>query len=281
VSSDSIATTNSKTYSGYAVAESSDSPPSYTVDFASAQWVVPVPSKDSGSGQPTCPNTGLYCRIDAWVGIQNSTYDGPDHTPSGTGQVFQAGTQSQLVCSPSCLASYDAWALYLKAGRSHTYDPLDCGVSYWTPSAGDTMNVEVGSELEINGSSGIYFYAIIRDSAQSRACFSGTQYTTSEVSSTNYYSDFFAERPQVGSSYYSLPRFQQINFTDAMMGSEGTKSGAYPNYNNGYGFGSYMYNLATNTATSSMSEVLGTDGAFTVTYESGVDTCAPGGTSAC
>jgi len=60
---------------------------------------------------------------------------------------------------------------------------------------------------------------------------------------TEYYADFFAERPQWGSShYFALPKFDTFDFYDVGMGAGGSSSGAYPNYNRGYGFGSYMYN---------------------------------------
>jgi hypothetical protein len=241
----------SATYSGYGVADNSAH--STQVDYALAYWFVPTASQPSGQTCGTL-SAGTACEETEWDGLQNSTYDGYNQI-HGNGEVIQTGTEGYVQnCSTSCSVGYDAWYGYLAGTSTGTIDNntmtrANCG-SRFTPSAGDEMTGVVGSQLEINGTSGDKYYTLLTDDTQSKVCESVVTFSHSgEKYGKEYFSDFFLEREQTGAtSGFPLADFTALTFYDVTMGSSGTQFGAYPEYNSGYGISSYMYNSATDTA---------------------------------
>jgi len=240
-----ISTQSSETYSGYGIAANSDH--STEVNYSTAYWYVPTVSTTSSPGCGSTPPSS--CEFVAWVGLQNSTYDGPDHTVS-KGEVIQTGTQGQVGCNPSCTSAYWGWSDYLSANSNGIkYNNYSYCASSFIPQPGDEMTGQVGSQEIINGTSGNTYYTILTDWNVGYSC--ERAYTFSNHHGTygkEYFADFFAERPQCGSTcYFALPQFSNFEFFDVGMVNEAT--GAYTYYNFGYGFGSYMFNSQTQDTT--------------------------------
>jgi len=239
------ARTTSTTYAGYAVADNSGH--STDVDYAQAYWTVPTVYNAT---TVTCGNSSSMCETVEWAGLQNSTYDGGAGTVNG--EVIQTGTGGYISGCPSSCSNptYFAFGNYLAGSSSgHIYNGTDktqcLGLG---ETAGDSMTAVVGSQLEINGTSGDKFYTLLSDSRTGKICeykvvFSDSSKFTNHKYGTEYYADFIVERPQNGAtSWYHLSEFTTMYFDDMEMGSSGTQFGAYPNENLGYGFASYMYN---------------------------------------
>jgi hypothetical protein len=276
----SIAQTNSETYSGYAVADSS-TPTSNPVDYASSTWYAPsveVPSDPSPYSSPSCKWTGsdssTECIVEFWTGLQNSTYDGPNHIPAHTGEVVQTGTFGNETCgyqvggAYGCTSVYKDWSEYVRGYSNGNASPDGPYYCYPSPGEGDEVVGQVGSKLYFNDTSSNYTYTILTDYGSPNTTICSHFYNNGEVH-TEYYADYFAETPQYGSSFFTLPEFTSpTTFYDCGMATGQTEFGAYPNYSNGYGFGSYIYNSdTTNTDTGTMYENSGsTYGYFGVTW---------------
>lgn len=260
-------------YSGYGVADNSAH--STQVDYSQAYWFVPTIYTQTGQ---TCGtySAGTACEEAVWVGLQNTTYDGWNRI-DGNGEVIQTGTEGYIQnCASSCWITYDAWYAYLAGTSGGTIDNntltlANCG-SKFTPAAGDEMSGVVGSQLEINGTSGDKYYTLLTDETQSKICESVVTFShTNEKYGKEYYADYFLERLQTGaSSGFHLAKFSAVTFYDMAMGSSGSSFGAYPEYNSGYGFSSYMYNSASDTAINPWVLNSGStvDGTFNTTFTS-------------
>jgi hypothetical protein len=238
----SLSPQHSKTYSGYAV--SANSGASLEVNYSESSWVVPTVSKPSNPG---CGSSAPYeCELLAWTGLQNSTYDGPDHSVT-KGEVIQTGTYGVVSCGSSCISSYGSWYLYL-AVDNNVVENGTSGIqqcAYSSANAGDTVTAQVGSQEVINGTTGNTYYTILYDfTVGNRACEHAFTFHPHKSGhgtyGKEYYADNFAERPQYGNNYDNLPKFTNLQFYNIGMSCE--SCGAYPNYNSGYGFGSYLYN---------------------------------------
>lgn len=276
----SISPTNSTTYSGYAIANNSAG--SQSIDYSTAFWYIPDLSGPSGAGQPHClwsVDTNTECDLSVWTGLQNNTYNGNPRTFTGTNVVLQTGTQGNYTCNHgNCYVKAWGWSEWLKAGNSAaTPRILDCSFDM---SQGDGMSAEVGSQLQINGTSGSTYYTILIDESLDRSC-QAEYLNLSYPVPTPYYAMFIAERPQPNANWFALPKFETFEFEDVGMGTGSSQFGAYPNYNNNWGFGSYMKNINTTTSvwtpdttTSSMSTMGGGSvyGQFTETYDSSLGT---------
>lgn len=288
--------TDSETYAGYAIADGSP-PTSYPVDYVSAIWYVPwveQPNDPSGTS-PNChitysgdPN---QCVVETWVGLQNSTYDGPDHLPSGHGEVVQTGSDGNETCTYNsgvgnwqCSASYRGWSEYVRGDSSGNLDVID-GPHYCSTSEGtnDEMVGQVGTTYYFNDTSGYETYTILTDYGSTTTVCSHP-FTNGEVHA-EYYADYFQERPQLPSGSTVLPEFgtgsgasstNTVTFYDCGMavGTLNSEFGAYPNYNSGYGFGSHMYNGGnTDTTVSAWTENSGsTYGYFSDTWDTSAGT---------
>jgi hypothetical protein len=242
---------HSETYSGYAVAANTEATTS--VDYAESSWYVPTVYTQSGQ---TCGTltAGTACNDLEWVGLQNSTYDGPDHLDA-KGEVIQTGTEGAIQnCSTSCTINYYSWTAYLAgtaagAIKNNTFTTTPCG-NRFTTHAQDYMTGTVGSQLEINGTSGTKYYTILTDWTQTGVCESAVNFTShSKTYGTEYYADFFLERPQEATHFFHLANFSALTFYSVTMGSSGATFGAYPDYDAPYGFASYMENNSViNTA---------------------------------
>lgn len=137
--------------------------------------------------------------------------------------------------------------------------------SYFTAGSGDEMDGAVGSQEVINGTTGNKFYTLLRDYSNGVIC--EWAYPDPGVNfdhqpyGKEYFADFFAERPQIGSTsnYYRLPVFgnsaDSYTFTFYDCGMITEAQGAYTYYNLGYGFASYMLNAGTtNTSLGGMNQ---------------------------
>lgn len=238
---------SSETYSGYAVAGNSSH--SEQLGYTASQWYVAAAHDTS---TVTCGLSTSTCISEQWVGLQNSTYDGPDHLNS-TGEVIQTGTQTIYAgCPSACYAAYDSFAEYLSGKANgvtyNTTDVVDCdgGPGHFT-YVGDSVTGIVGSEQQINGTSGTQYSTILHDWTQSWMCSFHVNFSdASKTYGKEYYSDYFVERPQCGlTCFYHLANFSAMTFYDCESGTTGsTTFYNYPEYNNGYGFASYMGNGA-------------------------------------
>lgn len=242
----------SSSYSGYAIAGNSGA--SNEVNYTEAWWYLPTISQQSGFA---CGTSGSsLCEIAEWTGLQNSTYDGGAGT--GAGEVIQTGIIGVLNnCNTSCSASYTDFAMYV-AGNSQG---LKNGTSYgFCPQYSDSVGDEMIATVYSSG--GNTYHTDIQDVSTSTACSWSDHLNTAQVderaSAKEYYADYFVERPQVGnaSSWYALPKF--VNFTFSNLAMISSTTGTYPYYNNGYGFGSFMYNSGTNALNDATVENSGT-----------------------
>lgn len=261
----SIAQHGSTTYSGYAIANDSSTPHTTAVDYVTANWNVPDLSGPTGSGSPTCHwtahNATTQCLFDEWTGLQNSTYDGANRTiSSGTGEVIQTGTQGNYTCDThlNCYVQAVGWNEYFRGNTAGEIEAPEYFCSaYISVSQGDGMSAQVGSEQQINGTSGSIYITVLIDETLDHSC--KHNYATGTYVHTEYFADYFGERIQGTTGIYALPKFTESEFQDLGMGTGSSKQfGAYPNYNNGWGFGSYMANTTRNTSVTGMSETSGT-----------------------
>jgi hypothetical protein len=145
--------------------------------------------------------------------------------------------------------------LYLRAGNDFNYSGGICSFNGHGGSIGDDMAGAVGSELQIKGTSGPYYYTVLYDNNYSASC--SRAYPTTQVH-TEYYADAILERPQtnffpIKSTH--LPKFTEVTFVAFGMGTGSSDFGVYPNYENGYGMGIYMnYTSVHLTTTSAMTQ---------------------------
>jgi hypothetical protein len=280
-----ISLSHSVSYSGYAVSDNGAE-----VNYSTAAWYMPTVGEplDAGVGSnPYCGTSATssppWCQAMEWVGLQNSTYDGG--TPTANGEVIQTGTEgiceSHTGSPPVCNGGpyYHGWSEAL-TGKANGVITQNSGIqtcdTHFTPSTGDYLVAEVGSQEVINGTSGNKFYTILDDTNGDVGCEfvypNGSSVT--KLAGKEYYSDYFVETPQLSSTptFATLPTFGSFTFYDCGMITE--SQGAYTYYNDGYGFGSVMYNGGgANTAVSSMSKNSGTTyGYFSETYDNSVGT---------
>ena len=250
-----IATVNSRTYSGYAMSINSGA--STEITYASSNWYQPLVSAPTGTGAPSCnwayQQPWTQCVLNVWVGLQNSTYDGPDHIPTHTAEVVQTGTQGNWTCITTCHSFYQGWNEYVRGNPSGTILVNDYRYCSGSMSVNDSITAQVGSQYYFNGTSGSTYYSILTDWQYSWIC--SHPFSNGEVH-PEYYASFFAERPQVGgNAFNALPKFHTFTFYNVGMATGRSEFGAYPYYDSGYGFGSYIYNGGTtDTTTGSMSE---------------------------
>jgi hypothetical protein len=94
------------------------------------------------------------------------------------------------------------------------------------------MQSNIENQLIAIGTPGNNYYIYLNDWKQSWLCSPAAQ----SVSFTPYYAAFIAERPNP--SFYHLAKFNPFNFTQ----DTNDQSNLWLDYNNGYGFGVYMYN---------------------------------------
>jgi hypothetical protein len=279
----SIATNASETYSGYGVAVATHpSGESDEVNYTGTYWLAPTVSNDASPG---CGSSGSsQCSMAIWTGLQNSTYDGPDHVVA-PGEVIQTGTIFTDSCSASCSSSYYPFSEFTSGTTSGIYESSISSCT-WNVTPGDDMVASVGSQAVVNGTSGKAFYTFLEDDTTAKACdypyntsgspkcnLGGNQ-VTCKIEGHEYYADYFLERTQCGSScFYQLPDFTNFDFYRGEMLNSST--GNYPYYNDGYGIGSSMSNSGTvNTITGTMSETGGSIhyGYFEESYSSSVNT---------
>jgi len=279
-----IATNASETYSGYGLAVAAH-PSGVEVDevnYTGTYWLQPTVSNDASPG---CGSSGSsICSLGIWTGLQNSTYDGPDHTVAH-GETLQTGTLSTVVCSPSCVTTYSPFSEFVSGTTSGVYQNAIQTCPGVTISSGDDIVASVGSQAVVNGTSGKAFYTFDEDDTTAKACdfawnpaivnctTTGHSAEACKIEGHEYYADYFAERTQAASGYNQLPDFTSFYFYRTEMLNSST--GSYPYYNDGYGIGSAMSNSGSvNTSTGSMSETGGSIhyGYFTETWESSVNT---------
>ena len=281
-----IATNASETYSGYGVAVASHpvGTEADEVNYTGTYWFQPTVSNDASPG---CGSGSSICELAVWTGIQNSTYDGPDHSPAH-GEVIQTGTIATVTCSGSCSETYNVFSEYTSGDQNGIYQEISSTCPGMNLSTGDDIVASVGSQAVINGTSGKAFYTFLEDDTSAKACnypyntslsgvclTRGTSPEACKIAGHEYYADYFAERPACGSScgYFQLPDFTSFYFYECEMLNSST--GSYPYYNDGYGIGSVMSNNGTvNTSTGSMSETGGSVhyGYFQESWVSSVNT---------
>jgi hypothetical protein len=271
VTAASIETVYSTTYSGYAVATSSNPiVDNDTVPYASADWYLPTVTGNSTICGDTTSTSPHICQLAVWTGLQNSTYLGENRVPpTGSGEVIQTGTSSEVHCvSGGCLSTYFAWYEYLMGNSAGTIvrntGQLPCS---YTMSGGDFIEGIVGRGDLVNGSSSSVYVSVVIDSSHSgdNTCY--FKWTNSknicsshscDISGKEYFADYFGETPQCGSSCsYALPKFtipHNDNLFDYLGITSGSQ-GAYPDYNDGYYMYAWMENSGlNNTSVTPMSE---------------------------
>jgi hypothetical protein len=272
-----ISVGNGTTYSGYGV--SGDSLNHDQVYGASTYFYQPTVSQPSG--KPYCQeyrsgvlNPNYACVLATWTGVASTQYTGPGGGIT-SGGVVQTGTfgweYNNSLSDPTTSTAYNGFYENFQTGGGG--DAAQKCPTTNTVSAGDEMNAWVENSKVANGTTGDNYYTYLRDwSDGSWIC---SHAYTGLSSFTPYYANFIAERPgnMSSSSAYSLPKFSTFDFFYDAMATSSTMTGAYSNYNNGYGFGVEMKNSGTvDITTSTMSNYGSGYGDFTETYDSSVGT---------
>jgi hypothetical protein len=278
---------NSTSYSGYAIAASSDN--KSAVAYTTAVWYVPTISAPSGNCGDNSISTPLSCDLAVWTGLQNSSYDGTNHLVNH-GEVIQTGTEASCYtyCDSSHGLTYGGFSMYLNGeGSTIKQQAINGCPSNFSVGAGTEINAVVGTGYAINGTSSSTYYTIMSDYTgvlceaaynSSTTCYppNSTSGSACKIAGTEYWADYFAETPQdphnANFYTYMLPDFSNFDFYD--MGMISTTQGSYPYYNDGYYLSSPMVNSNVyNTNISTVSENSGSTYAyFSETYKSSSNT---------